>query len=112
MFGAFTLMFGFYFCRLYYTTFDSQELNEAMITTGEEIEDLIISCPFTNEFFEEGQNEYRIKRIIKKIKGHTCMSPMGLFCINNAASLTILSTILTYIIVLMQIKTTEIPLTG
>ena len=111
LFGAFIFMFAFYFVRLYYTTKDSQELNEAMISAGEDIEDLIINCPFTNEMFDD-QVEYKIKRIIKSIKEHTCMSPMGLFCINNAAFLTILSTILTYIIVLMQIKTTELPLTA
>ena len=111
MFGSFTFMFAFYFVRLFFTTKDSQELNEAMKSTGEEIEDLIIDCPFTNEMFED-QIEYKIKRIIKSIKEHTCMSPMGLFCINNAAFLTILSTIMTYIIVLMQIKTTELPLTA
>ena len=107
----FTFMFALYFVRLYYTTKDSQELNEAMKSTGEDIEDLIIDCPFTNEMFDD-QVEYKIKRIIKSIKQHACMSPMGLFCINNAAFLTILSTILTYIIVLMQIKTTELPLTA
>ena len=111
LFCAFMFMFAFYFVRLYYTTKDSQELNEAMKSTGEDIEDLIIDCPFTNEMFDD-QVEYKIKRIIKSIKEHTCMSPMGLFCINNAAFLTILSTILTYIIVLMQIKTTELPLTA
>ena len=109
MFGAFTFMSGFYFVRLYYTTKDSQEMNSAMKSTAEEIEDLVIDCPWTNEIFDD-QMEVKVKHVIKSIKGHTFMSPMSLFPINNAAFLTIMSTIMTYIIVLMQLKTTELPL--
>ena len=54
--------------------------------------------------------ELKIKILIARIKEKRVFKVLGLFSLSRPVFMTTISTILTYIVVLLQLKTVEIPL--
>ena len=91
------------------TISDCQELSEAMKNVAEELEDHLTDCKEMSEKFDD-QCEYKMKQICRRLKEKSSISPFDLFPINKEALLSLFASALTYIIVLLQFKTSELPL--
>ena len=87
----------------------NHQLCLAMSESGEEIEEFLSECQILNEIIDE-HLIYRIQTFCKKLKNDSKFSPFNLFQMNNGAFLAIVATALTYIVVMVQFKTTELPL--
>ena len=86
----------------------SHQMCLAMRKSGEEIEEFLSECPILNENTDE-HLMYRIQTFCKNLKS-SAFSPLNLFSMNNSAFLSIVATALTYIVVMVQFKTTQLPL--
>ena len=53
--------------------------------------------------------EYKIKKMCKEMKS-MALSPFNLFTMNFSTLVSVIATVLTYVIVLLQLKTVELPL--
>ena len=87
----------------------SHQMCLAMRESGEEIEEFLSECPIMNENTDE-HLMHRIQTFCKNLKRDAKFSPLNLFLMDNAAFLSIVATALTYIVVMVQFKTTELPL--
>ena len=76
-----------------------------MKETGEAIEEFLSnSLDLEEKFILESQI------LCRDLKQDNILNPFNLFIINNGAFMSIVATALTYIVVLVQFKTTELPL--
>ena len=73
------------------------------------IQDLILNNPSIFKQIDENM-EYDIKKTCKEMKTINPVCPFNLFAMNLSELQNVLTTALTYIIVLMQLKTAEMPL--
>ena len=87
----------------------NHQMSLAMSESGEEIEEFLSECPILNETIDE-HFCYRIQTFCKSLKRDSKFSPLNLFLMNNGAFLSIVATALTYIVVMVQFKTTQLPL--
>ena len=87
----------------------SHQMCLAMRESGEEIEEFLSECPIMNENTDE-HLMYRIQTFCKNLKRDAKFSPLNLFLMDNTAFLSIVATALTYIVVMVQFKTTQLPL--
>ena len=76
-----------------------------MKETGEAIEEFL-----SNYMNLEDHFIHEIQGLCRDLKQDNTMNPFNLFIINNGAFMSIVATALTYIVVLVQFKTTELPL--
>ena len=103
------MQFIFYLYRVYQTITDSQELTKAMKEVAEELEDHLVNSEKMTEIFDE-KTEFKMRKICKDLKEKSSICPFDLFPINREAFLSMTATALTYIVVLIQFKTSELPL--
>lgn len=95
--------------RLCFTSRDSQKLGDAMIEACEDIKDYFVRKEDHISKLTPEQM-YKLKALCKQLDNPTPMTPLGLFSMKQSALLSAFGTSLTYIIVLIQFKTTELPL--
>ena len=94
--------------RVYYVISDASHLRKTISETSEYLEESLV---FDMPDFEMSEvMEEQIKRISKKLKTDCHLFPYKLFLINNEAFLAIITIALTYLVVLLQLKTAELPL--
>lgn len=103
------LQTSFYLYRAYMLISSNHHLCLAMRERGEEIEEFLTECSILNETIDD-HLFYRIQTFCKKIKRDSKFSPLNLFSMNNGAFLSIVATAMTYIVVMVQFKTTQLPL--
>ena len=72
------------------------------------IEDLILNDISLFQQIDEPM-EYNIKKMCKEMKS-MALSPFNLFTMNFSTLVSVIATVLTYVIVLLQLKTVELPL--
>ena len=93
---------------MYFIISDVQELLETSKNIAEDLEETTTNCK-NFEFWVTEEIQYKIAKLCKELKENV-LSPYDLFHINREAFMAIVSTALTYIIVLMQFKSFELPL--
>ena len=85
----------------------SHQLVTAIKEVGEDIEEFLTGCPLTNI---DDHFIYKLQNLCKECKYGGKWSPLNLFDMSNEVYFSIVSTAFTYIIVMIQFKTTELPL--
>lgn len=82
-----------------------------MKQTSDTLEDVLSSSP---AYMDSMDDLYSMKmgQVIQRLKGGYRLMSFKMFSINREAFMGLLSTAITYIVVLLQFKTTEIPLEG
>ena len=75
------------------------------------IEDEMTDCEKYFEVIQE-KEEVKFKHLCRKLKALSNLTPLDLFDMNKGQLLSVFSTSLTYIVVLVQFKTSELPLKG
>ncbi len=85
------------------------ELSRAMKESAEEIEEFLINCPIINANIGD-MYLYKIQSLCKALKQENTIYPFHFFPINNGAFMSFLATSLTYIVVMVQFKTMDLPL--
>ena len=83
--------------------------SRAMKESAEEVEEFVSNCPFFDAKIDE-MYIYKIQSLCKTLKRENTMYPFNFFPINNGAFMSFLATSMTYIVVMIQFKTTELPL--
>ena len=78
----------------------AQGLNDQMTSCKEVLEDICISGH--EQLTEEDKAAFRIIRV--KLSNKETLKPLGYFALNKQTLLAVLSTCLTYCIILMQFK--------
>ena len=76
---------------------------------SEEIEEILTDSKLDCSLMDDHM-VYKIQTFCKSLKEENVLIPYNLFKINNAAFLSILATGMTYIVVIIQFKTAELPL--
>ena len=105
----FFLQFLYFGLRLYYTNLDSQRLASAMFRSAKIIQDIVINDAKAFEHVDETM-EYEVRKLCQDMRASHPICPFNLFSTNLSTLLNVLSTALTYVIVLMQLKFVELPL--
>jgi hypothetical protein len=100
----------FFASRLTFTSNDSQDLANTLQTVAKDFEDYIIDCPYLEGL--DVTSEKQLQELCKALKKDVPLNPYSLFVMNKSALFSAVTTSLTYIIVLLQFKTAEIPLTS
>ena len=95
--------------RAYLLISSCHQLGKTIKESGEEIEEVLTSCSIINSNFDD-YSVYRIQSFCKTLKQDTTLDPYNLFSINNSAFTSIVATFMTYIVVMIQFKTAELPL--
>ena len=78
--------------------------------SGEEIEEFLTENTIISMNMVDDHILYKIQIFCKHLKEESKFSPFNLFQMNNSIFLSIVATALTYIVVMVQFKTTELPL--
>ena len=87
----------------------SHQFCTAVKESGEEIEEFLTEIPIVNANIDD-YTYYRIQTYCKHLKEDAKFSPFNLFKMSNSIFISILATALTYMVVMVQFKTTELPL--
>ena len=81
----------------------------AMKESGEEIEEFLTDFSIVNANIDD-HILYKLHTFCKHLKEESKFSLFNLFQMNNSIFISIVATALTYIVVMVQFKTTELPL--
>ena len=95
--------------RMYYLIFKVHTLGDTLVKTADEIEEHLTLNDNIMQNMDK-VTKYKVKKMCKDMRDMKTFSPYGIFTINQEAFLSIIAVSLTYIVVLMQFKTSEIQL--
>ena len=99
----------FYLRRAYIMISATVRISKSMKECGEEMEETFTHCPMIFSSMDKHMI-YKIQTSCKRLKEENKFAPYKLFGINYAAFLSIVATAMTYIVVMVQFKTSELPL--
>ena len=99
----------FYLRRAYILISATVLISKTMKECGEEMEETFTQCPMIFSTMDKHMI-YKIQMSCKRLKEENKFAPYKLFGINYAAFLSIVAIALTYIVVMVQFKTSELPL--
>ena len=85
------------------------QLTKTIKESGEDIEEDITRCSILNSNFDDS-TVFKIQTFCKTLKIENTLVPYHLFPINNGAFMSTIATFMTYIVVMIQFKTAELPL--
>lgn len=106
---CFALQGSVFALRLMYIFDDGKALKESMQKSTNDFQDLLMENPILNRLDET--QELKIKILINRLRNtKSIFHTLKLFESNGTSLACVISTILTYIVVLLQLKTIEIPL--